>query len=417
MIDNGNKYTCTKPLPPPPPPPPPKPVIKSKPILTLPTVNMTSFSYLFGNNMNITTHKSNPSRKLYNYIPSVKSPTVPSWFDTNGLGATYQITDPTGMTVYYMGTMCGGKDKENGQCDMCLAPGCYLYRVDGVFDPEGKMVKWDFLGRTGGIQSQLEFCCDVDMNCKPKKLTTIEEICEDKEEDDDSETIATCSGTFELGGMTASMLSDADEVAIRQAIHKEFSDASISKDGKGVVEISKLSWTSIPVTPTKTGRSLSNGAPITSVSFEVKVVSERYGIRNVGKEKNELDVLKENMKEYLSKSMSMGIFVSKLVSVAREKKSINLETVSFARLVELNVFHEIVINKEVSSIANVIVTVGALIGVIFGVMIIRSSLVLKNSDGYESVLAVSRHDELPIKRMDGYESVLAVSQHYKSNEI
>ena len=205
-------------------------------------------------------------------------------------------------------------------------------------------------------------------------------------------------------------LSNRDEAAIRRTLLKEFNDASDSPDVKGTVEISKLSWeparldldgSRIPkdkVTSYVSHRKLDNTLTqddiiMTSVSFEVKVLAERFGIKSldeVGAKK-----LHQHMSEYLSRSMSTGIFVSKLVSEARSLGSRNLESVDFARLGHLKVIHNnnAAINSEVTILTSALVICSVMLGVIFSYMTHQSMTRISNAENVHT-MGESQHQFL-----------------------
>ena len=54
---------------------------------------------------------------------------------------------------------------------------------------------------------------------------------------------------------------------------------------------------------------------------------------------------------------------------AFEMEESNLKTVKFAELVNLVVVHETNVNKTMSGVASMVVSIGALVGVLFGVVI------------------------------------------------
>eukprot|EP01041_Mallomonas_annulata_P008447 gene8447-17416_t len=93
-------------------------------------------------------------------VDDMTSDAASPWYMKNGLGAKYTVTNLNGDVVYYMGTMCGNGD--DSVCEMCLAPGCYMYRVDGAFDEQADKVKWNFCDKEGGVSSQLYFCIGED---------------------------------------------------------------------------------------------------------------------------------------------------------------------------------------------------------------------------------------------------------------
>ena len=99
------------------------------------------------------------------------------------------------------------------------------------------------------------------------------------------------------------------------------------------------------------------------VDFKVKVSKQKFGSKGVDEVK---------LREYFARSMSSGLFVAKLVNAATSQKADNLKTVNFARLVDMQVFHESKVNAQMSSLASIVVSVGALIGVAFGVLVYRS---------------------------------------------
>eukprot|EP01036_Dinobryon_divergens_P049632 gene49632-66485_t len=174
-----------------------------------------------------------------NTTTGIYSSSSSAWYMKNGLGAKYTVTNLNGDVVYYMGTMCGNGD--DSVCEMCLAPGCYMYRVDGAFDEQADKVKWNFCDKEGGVSSQLYFCIGEDYKCYPKKVVEVDEICESYEkgyayifgykEIKMAEAPVSLAGTFELGGKMAP-LTEVDEEAIKAAINKEFTDASMSKSGE-----------------------------------------------------------------------------------------------------------------------------------------------------------------------------------------
>eukprot|EP01041_Mallomonas_annulata_P010363 gene10363-21620_t len=156
----------------------------------------------------------------------------------------------------------------------------------------------------------------------------------------------------------------------------------MSKSGEGVVEVSRLSFT--PVLPDGVHRNLADaGKTVSRVSFEIKLAGEHFGAK---------ESLNENMKTYLSRSMSAGVFVSKLIKVARAQKADNLQGVNFARFVDIQVLHETKLNQAMSSVASVIIVVGALIGITFGVLVYQG---VRKTDGYVHVALPTSDNTLP----------------------
>jgi hypothetical protein len=334
------------------------------------------------------------------------------WFQTNGLGTHYEITDIDGMETYYKGTLClneTGKHVTDGMCDIDLQPGCYVFRVDGAFDANVDDISWEFCGAKGGAMTELTFCIDSNYFCKGTKIETAEEMCSDLGSDF-SDTTLSVTGTFHLGGMQTEDISEEDEAAIKKALIREFSDASDSPFGKGVVELKHLSWAKanpeelkmFEASPVPSHRRLEKSKSpfadenidfknifLASVSFEAKILAERYGVKDV--HEAELKRLHERMSDYLSRSMSVGIFKTKLVDASRSMNSKNLQSVNFARLSHLKVVHKTAINSEMSIMSSMIVIGSAIIGIAFSYQTYHAIRV-KSVDGTDSILSESQHE-------------------------
>ena len=317
------------------------------------------------------------------------------WFYSNGLGTYYQITDTHGLDVLYYGTICQNtlaNKKSGGKCDINLAPGCYIFRVDGAFDPDIEQISWDFCGSKGGAQTQLNFCVDDNLQCKPTRVDTAEQMCTDMITESPSTTVLTMSGTFHLGGMKVAELSEKDTLAIRNALVKEFSDASDSPNKKGLVEVSKLSWSradpQADALSQDQNRRLDYSGFTAIVSFEANLLAERFGFKTVGDD-GELKKLHHHMNNYLSRSMSEGIFAKKATEAARSVSSKNLESINFAKLgsVRVNYKQHTLINKP-ALLSYAIMIGSVLIGVAFSVMTYQSIIrqQSQSDDDYDAVI-------------------------------
>jgi response regulator RpfG family c-di-GMP phosphodiesterase len=308
-----------------------------------------------------------------------------TWFLDNGLGAYYEITDITGTHYYYYGTICG--DNNEDQCEIHLLPGQYIYRVDGVFDPKKADVEWEFCGVEGTTSEYLVFeisCGDCDDEdggvcveleddyvCKPIKLYTLDDVCDAMVLSSNiplnQQTVITLAGSIDIRGASVSALSKADEDVIKSALDLEFSDANKMRNVDGMLSVTTVSSSVVPVV--SVDRKLDSEL-VHRVDFQVKVVAEKFGVD--GKKSEHLNTLVKNMHSYLGKSMSSGIFVAKVVALASTHKSEKLQSVKSARLVELSMIHELKVNEQLTNVANMVVVVGALVGLAFGVMIYQA---------------------------------------------
>jgi len=357
-----------------------------------------------------------------------------TWFLPNGLGAYYGLYSKKGITTHYYGTMCGRSDddkssgsqyainnddkdtdRSNGNvrkltsydeeseddqekdCTLNMLPGNYIYRVDGLFDPDRADIAWKFCGVYGGASTEIHITIDEACDCTVTGMYTLNEICKMEAVNDPTETAVTLSGTFELGGMHSPDLTAADETAIRNSLIKEFSDASVSKQGNGVLEVGRVDWH--PASSYTERKLAEQKGSLSRISFSVKLLGERYGLN--GLESRGLEILNGNMNTYLSRSMSAGLFVAKLINAAHNTNSLNMQSVNFARLINLKVLHETELNKEISSLGSIFVSIGALIGVTFGVLLFTS---FRRSHRYQ--LAPSMDSDVSVDT-----SSIEVSEH------
>ena len=320
------------------------------------------------------------------------------WFYSNGLGTYYTITDSSGLKTLYLGTMCSdekGNRNTNGMCDIELDPGCYVFRVDGAFNPDVDEITWEFCGAQGGAKTQLNFCVDNNIQCKAKNIKTAEEICSNTEADVSSTTV-TLAGTFDLGGLKVAELSEKDTAVIHTTLFKELCDASGTSKGKDAVEITKLSWTAADSNAFEMAsnklsehqRKLDN-IKFKKVSFEVQILAERFGVKEL--DEAGLSHLHLHVKHYLSRSMTVGIFLSKLLTEARLVHSTNLESVNFAQLGALKVTRKSIINNEVSILTTSVIIFSAMIGIAFSYKTYKSMTIMSN-DEYDQAIPESQHD-------------------------
>lgn len=355
--------------------------------------------------------------------------TGPSWWSPDGIGAYYYISADYGRSLYYSGTLCnanygrrglkgkpapdakagegagegqgegGGEEDEEGTCPIYkLENGItYTYRVTGNYFKYKDLVSWSFCGVKGVAQQQLTFkvvCddrrrsllpvpgagkpgpgagaggpgvgkpgaggggggggADCDCQCVPIAVTNSSKECVVTHQYMHTVTsILTLGVKVNLGGFSNEDMSTEEHSVLKAAIAQEFSSNSV-----GSTDVSIAGWEVLD-SGVKDARALSGRMGM--LSFRVKVATD-----------GEHELVAASAKKYLQKSMSSGLFISKLVMSAREKGLDSLQAVNFAEFVDLMVVHESRINEEVSSVASLVVTVGALMGILFGVVFYRS---------------------------------------------
>lgn len=427
IVDNGNGHANKKgcPVPPPPPPPPPPRVILPPPPKDVtqvgkkpPTPPLADTDSWRGkvdfdeiNNgvkwpVSGASEAPAPARPagaiLPAAAPSMYAPVVPtsqkeksgrrldydwlgavqmegynsSWFETNGVGAKYAIAlEIDQMDMLYVGTLCGG---DPGDKCLDLAPQCYVYQVDGMFDSHAEDVEWEFCGKKGGYSSQLPFCIDAKGDCVPGEVVKWDKICVVVNQHG-GDLFATLSGSVLLGGTYRSSLSSEDEAVIRSAVSEELSNAAIHGDAGDTFQLD-VSFTE----PGESAhRRLDKSSNEVHITFQAKVSVSRFGgYAKIG----------AHMKSYLSRSMSSGLFTAKVVREAYTRDAQNLKAVNFARLVELSVVHESEVNEEMSSIASTVLVVGLIVGSAFGYLAFNN--ILKKSKHVHTLLPVNEEADV-----------------------
>jgi len=218
------------------------------------------------------------------------------------------------------------------------------------------------------------------------------------EEEEASSGFAVLSGSIHLGGAQTTELTSREATVVQIALAQEFSDAS---SGAAVLEedVNIISW---DVFGTGSGsRGLSNG--LARLNFEVKVSAKQLGSASI-------EVATQHLKGYMRRSMSSGLFVAKLVSKASLMEQKTLQSVNFAELLDLNVLHKSVVNEGMSGLASVVVSIGALLGIAFGVVMYRSVSTRKSS---YSVLSTASKDDAPLP--DGLYSIDKIHESIPSS--
>ena len=124
-------------------------------------------------------------------------------------------------------------------------------------------------------------------------------------------------------------------------------------------------------------------------SIEVNLLAERFGVKT--NDEAGLNKLHHHMNNYLSRSMSMGIFAKKVTEAARSVQSKNLESINFARLGTMKVVHKNTVNNKLTMFGNMVIIGSAMIGIAFSYMTYRSMIQQSDND-YDIVMNESLHD-------------------------
>jgi len=299
-----------------------------------------------------------------------------------------------------------------------LPAGTYLFRVTGFYSPRAPTTKWQFCNTEGTALEELVFKIvypkdrrlevggadgadgaggedggedggDDGPICVPLKLSTLDQVCSGY---DAAATVASrdvvLEGSLHLGGLDVPELSAKDRVVLSSAISQEFGEASA--DAVQDEDVTILSW-EVLAPEHASHRSLGDAEGAVGVlSFQVKVSASKLGAHSNDREA--LEEMARRVHQYLSQSMSSGLFVAKVATKARAFES--KISVNYARLLNLNVIHKSEVNKTMSGLATTVVSLVALVGIILSVMF----LVKLSGSGrsYAPVdFAESRHGSSP----------------------
>ena len=77
------------------------------------------------------------------------------WFERDGTGTAYYVSDSSATTLLLTGTLCPGLF--SFQCWQNLEPGTYILRIGGALDVDSGEHTWSFCGKTGGAMQQVLF--------------------------------------------------------------------------------------------------------------------------------------------------------------------------------------------------------------------------------------------------------------------
>ena len=252
--------------------------------------------------------------------------------------------------------------QDNGNCP--IAPGLYKLRVvSSTSYAYSEDVLWKFCGASGHARDELLFRVSDTCTCSPVTLQNVTEVCVSEARSPD--TVITLQGTLVLGGLQGQQqITDTEMAVIQRTLAKEFSESGIghSVDPQGDVEM--LTWTWNLQEGANTGRSLSERQ--TSISFRVKTYSRHLGsLSDSVRSDEDVARLVDSMRDYLREKMTSGAFTAKIHSEALSAQQRRLMTVNFADLVELQMFHESKINKQLSVFGNSVLIIEFIFGSLF----------------------------------------------------
>eukprot|EP01041_Mallomonas_annulata_P003848 gene3848-7669_t len=267
-----------------------------------------------------------------------------------------------------------------------LPSGCYQYRMGGdAFSPtsststttttspsSSSSIAWEFCGMKGGMYWELSFCINEAGQCQPGVLRDIKEICTTATASDNSgndglqSSPLVLAGSLVIRGLRTVIPSDGDKLAVGEALNSEMSHAALYTTAEGVAAVRIIGWDAVhddaagkDKNPSDTDRDAA-----VRISFRTQIHGEHFNVR--GTAGDDMRKLSAGLKSFLTRSMSTGVFVAKVIRQAHIHNAHNLKEIDFAKLIYVDILHEQHINEELSIAANIIVTISIFMSVVFG---------------------------------------------------
>ena len=299
------------------------------------------------------------------------------WYTSASQGTSWTIYDPKENAVVDSGTLCS---KSDFKCYLSLKDGTYVWSVSGALDPYASGVSWVFCGTTGSISTELTFVIKSG-KCYATHLQEVSALCESAETNV-TESSVVLSGTVELFGAQG-MTGNRHIQLLQDVISAELSDnskhATILRDD---VQLTSVHGDSAFTDHRKLSEP--HGSKL-SVTFTASLLKSWLGTR-ADADTEAVDRRVLALKRRLERSMTNGLFVARVVSRARLMDLSGLKSVSGAKLVELFQVHEHKKNAIESSVGSLFVIFGLVLGVVFGLLTLRSTRIRATSNSsYEAV--------------------------------
>jgi len=297
------------------------------------------------------------------------------WFSDDGFSAGFEVFKEDNDLVY-VGTRCGYNDKH---CDIDLPDGNYFWRVSGSLLPSSyrKGISWNFCGTSGAASSELAFTVS-NGECNPMTIRNLSSICSTGDYMFDTTIVSsevTLAGTVSLVGVSSDEVNDDHLLVVKNALLQELQDLSPhGKVSDDAVLVTVLRSPVSPVIPSNVIRTanismerrLTLEKPILQIQFFATLQSKDFGVS--GTDVDAVQILTEDLKKYLRRSMSSGMFLLRVRSQAKLSGVKNLQKVSQAELVTLAVHRISVENIAFEGTSNVVIMVAIMTGITLGFM-------------------------------------------------
>mmetsp|Transcript_19681 Transcript_19681/g.19777 ORF Transcript_19681/g.19777 Transcript_19681/m.19777 type:complete len:642 (-) Transcript_19681:224-2149(-) len=297
-----------------------------------------------------------------------------TWFSADGYGTTYEILDSTGTTQFYAGQLCSSS-AENA-CQINLAAGTYLWRVNGALDSNRDSIAWQYCGAQGGAATELEFSIDSSGNCIPEswKSASVSSVLTDSSTSD-----YVLQGSFLLTRTDDSDFTDSALDLLKSALALESvgTQQSMVTLNNGVQIVSYEEAESITSSgQSSSGDSASSTGDTKQFVFNLEFTSSEFNSLRSSSSSDSVNEVISTLRQNLRNSMESGTFVSDVVQKATYEGEECLETVTTAELLKLQLYSQaydteelVVVDEGFSIIADGVVLSGCVLGVVLGIWI------------------------------------------------
>jgi len=327
-----------------------------------------------------------------------------TWYNTDGTGAKYYITFADGG-LYFSGTLCPSSLSSlssslsfvshkvpSKSCNIDFQDGSYYWRVTGALSNQKEDIQWNFCGETGGASSEMYFLvkngkCKVyggvtyveDMPCDSDVSLTGSDVSLDT-----TDQSVKAHGVLQIKGQTSpsssNSLSLSSTEVIKKALNEELADAflSLSNDNNKVKENSILSIFDV------SSSYLSSNQEEKNIKNKRILIEKEsvYHVQFVMHLSSSVEMF--SLKKYLERSLTSGLFITRLHRLSSTSSDPSLLAVTSSSLLNLQILHEKMENRTFSLLATVVIIICGVSGLVFSILLMLSYDACKNKTLYQN---------------------------------
>ena len=301
-----------------------------------------------------------------------------TWFDDEGLGTFYEITNTNGTVLYYAGTLCNGNGGPT--CDIVLPPGEYLWRVYGAQDPHKSKVGWEFCDAHGSTESELWFLINEDGKCIPERWSAATDLMTDL----GSKTLLFTGSLLLTSSTEVASLGSAESTLLQSVLAMVASEMSssvtrVTQD----TSVEVLSWHVVETNSLKmTSSGTTDNVPQSGSSADAgSVVNVEFSLTLPQGQGHSATAVLLELSHALKQSIESGFMLSNLITKASNEGVDALSDVTSIQLSGLQCDQvqqekaaanaSLTEDTNFAMIADAIIMVSILLGVVFGLLLFK----------------------------------------------